>query len=125
MDSCQILGFEVCLFSCPAAKETVKFFHVSDRRDPLVMIVADMVPRKEGTWLFHCHVNEHYMGGMVALFTSSTVSDRTFAARGQSPLLLPRRPTERTNRCPDRRLTQWSADRAIDNPKTSGGFAFM
>ena len=36
--------------------------------DPLAMIVADMVPRKEGTWLFHCHVNEHYMGGMVALF---------------------------------------------------------
>lgn len=36
--------------------------------DPLAMIVADMVPRKEGTWLFHCHVNEYYMGGMVALF---------------------------------------------------------
>jgi len=36
--------------------------------DPLAMIVADMVPEKEGTWLFHCHVNEHFMGGMVALF---------------------------------------------------------
>lgn len=36
--------------------------------DPLSMIVADMIPAKEGTWLFHCHVNEHYMGGMVALF---------------------------------------------------------
>lgn len=36
--------------------------------DPLAMIVADMVPQKEGTWLFHCHVNEHYQGGMVALF---------------------------------------------------------
>jgi hypothetical protein len=36
--------------------------------DPLSMIVADMIPQKEGTWLFHCHVNEHYMGGMVALF---------------------------------------------------------
>jgi len=36
--------------------------------DPLAMIVADMVPRTEGKWLFHCHVNEHYQGGMVALF---------------------------------------------------------
>lgn len=36
--------------------------------DPLAMITADMVPQKEGTWLFHCHVNEHYMGGMVGLF---------------------------------------------------------
>ncbi len=36
--------------------------------DPLAMIVADMVPQQEGTWLFHCHVNEHLTGGMVALF---------------------------------------------------------
>lgn len=36
--------------------------------DPLAMIVADMVAQSEGTWLFHCHVNEHLVGGMVALF---------------------------------------------------------
>jgi manganese oxidase len=36
--------------------------------DPLAMIVADMVPLQVGTWLFHCHVNEHLTGGMVALF---------------------------------------------------------
>jgi hypothetical protein len=36
--------------------------------DPLAMVVADMIPQKEGTWLFHCHVNDHYLGGMVALF---------------------------------------------------------
>jgi FtsP/CotA-like multicopper oxidase with cupredoxin domain len=36
--------------------------------DPMAMIVADMVPQQEGTWLFHCHVNEHLVGGMAALF---------------------------------------------------------
>jgi len=36
--------------------------------DPLSMAVADMIPQSEGTWLFHCHVNEHYKGGMAALF---------------------------------------------------------
>lgn len=36
--------------------------------DPLSMTVADMIPEREGTWLFHCHVSEHYKGGMVALF---------------------------------------------------------
>lgn len=36
--------------------------------DPLAMVVADMVPQQEGTWLFHCHVNEHLVGGMAARF---------------------------------------------------------
>jgi FtsP/CotA-like multicopper oxidase with cupredoxin domain len=36
---------------------------------PMAMAVADMVPDNVGTWLFHCHVNEHYQGGMVAEFT--------------------------------------------------------
>ena len=35
---------------------------------PMAMTVADMVPDNPGTWLFHCHVNEHYEGGMQALF---------------------------------------------------------
>jgi FtsP/CotA-like multicopper oxidase with cupredoxin domain len=35
---------------------------------PMAMTVADMVPDNVGTWLFHCHVNEHYEGGMQALF---------------------------------------------------------
>jgi hypothetical protein len=35
---------------------------------PMAMSIADMVPDNEGTWLFHCHVNDHYTGGMVALY---------------------------------------------------------
>ncbi len=34
----------------------------------MAMAVADMVPDEAGTWLFHCHVNEHFEGGMQALF---------------------------------------------------------
>jgi manganese oxidase len=35
---------------------------------PMGMIVADMVADNPGTWLFHCHVNDHLDGGMYALF---------------------------------------------------------
>jgi FtsP/CotA-like multicopper oxidase with cupredoxin domain len=35
---------------------------------PMAMASADMVPDSEGTWLFHCHVNDHYTGGMVARY---------------------------------------------------------
>lgn len=36
---------------------------------PMAMAVADMVPDTAGTWLFHCHVNEHFERGMQALYT--------------------------------------------------------
>ncbi|WP_250287592.1 multicopper oxidase domain-containing protein, partial [Frankia sp. CiP1_Cm_nod2] len=32
---------------------------------PATMATADMVPDDVGTWLFHCHVNEHLLGGMI------------------------------------------------------------
>lgn len=35
---------------------------------PMAMMVVDMVPENPGTWLFHCHVNDHLDGGMYALF---------------------------------------------------------
>jgi FtsP/CotA-like multicopper oxidase with cupredoxin domain len=35
---------------------------------PMAMAIADMVPDAVGTWLFHCHVNDHFEGGMQALF---------------------------------------------------------
>lgn len=35
---------------------------------PMMMMVADMVPDNPGTWLFHCHVNDHMDGGMYARF---------------------------------------------------------
>ena len=36
---------------------------------PMAMTAADMIPDTPGTWLFHCHVNDHFEGGMKALFT--------------------------------------------------------
>jgi manganese oxidase len=34
----------------------------------MAMAVADMTPDSEGIWLLHCHVNDHYAGGMVARY---------------------------------------------------------
>jgi FtsP/CotA-like multicopper oxidase with cupredoxin domain len=36
---------------------------------PMSMKVADMVPDDVGTWLFHCHVNDHIIAGMQAKYT--------------------------------------------------------
>ena len=36
---------------------------------PMSMKVADMVPDDAGTWLFHCHVNDHITAGMLATYT--------------------------------------------------------
>ena len=52
--------------------QTVTYMHM--RMDmvsllPMTMMTADMEPDSVGTWLFHCHVNEHLEGGMVARFT--------------------------------------------------------
>ena len=51
--------------------QTVVFNHMRTDTVPLApmgMAVADMVPDQEGTWLYHCHVNDHLIGGMQALF---------------------------------------------------------
>jgi FtsP/CotA-like multicopper oxidase with cupredoxin domain len=36
---------------------------------PATMVVADMVPDDIGTWLFHCHVNDHITAGMLTRYT--------------------------------------------------------
>ncbi|HKZ98899.1 MAG TPA: multicopper oxidase domain-containing protein [Thermoplasmata archaeon] len=36
---------------------------------PASMKIADMVPDNVGTWLYHCHVNDHIDAGMLATFT--------------------------------------------------------
>ena len=36
---------------------------------PMSMKTLDMVPYVKGSWLFHCHVNDHIEAGMSALFT--------------------------------------------------------
>jgi multicopper oxidase len=35
---------------------------------PASMVVADMVPDDVGTWLFHCHVNDHLRAGMLTRY---------------------------------------------------------
>jgi len=35
---------------------------------PAGMAIADMVPDDPGIWLFHCHVNFHLQGGMIARY---------------------------------------------------------
>ena len=35
---------------------------------PASMVVADMVPDDVGTWLLHCHVNDHILAGMLARY---------------------------------------------------------
>ena len=35
---------------------------------PATMVVADMVPDDPGTWLFHCHVNDHITAGMITRY---------------------------------------------------------
>ena len=52
--------------------QTVEFMHMRTdmvHLEPMMMVTADMIPDNVGTWLFHCHVNDHLEGGMVALFT--------------------------------------------------------
>ena len=36
---------------------------------PATMVVADMVPDDVGTWVFHCHVNDHIRAGMLTRYT--------------------------------------------------------
>ena len=36
---------------------------------PGTMLVADMIPDNIGTWAYHCHVTNHMMAGMTALYT--------------------------------------------------------
>jgi hephaestin len=38
---------------------------------PAEMLTADMQPDDVGTWLFHCHVNDHIAAGMLSLYTVS------------------------------------------------------
>jgi FtsP/CotA-like multicopper oxidase with cupredoxin domain len=35
---------------------------------PAAMVTADMVPDNPGTWLFHCHVNDHISAGMISRY---------------------------------------------------------
>src|SRR4029079_16444400 len=36
---------------------------------PATLLTADMKPDDVGTWLYHCHVGDHILAGMQALYT--------------------------------------------------------
>lgn len=36
---------------------------------PLVTKTVDMIPDNPGTWMYHCHVNDHIEAGMMAMYT--------------------------------------------------------
>ena len=38
------------------------------------MVTADMVPDDPGTWLFHCHVNDHISAGMLVRYRITNAS---------------------------------------------------
>jgi manganese oxidase len=68
------MGTEVDLHTPHWHGETVEV--MGTRMDMLELLpgsmkVADMTPRSAGTWLYHCHVNDHITAGMQALFTVS------------------------------------------------------
>ena len=35
---------------------------------PAQFVTADMIPDKAGTWMFHCHIDEHMEAGMMAMY---------------------------------------------------------
>jgi multicopper oxidase len=35
---------------------------------PAQFVTADMTPDMAGTWMFHCHVDDHMKGGMQTMY---------------------------------------------------------
>ncbi|MEN9579138.1 MAG: hypothetical protein RJA70_2147 [Pseudomonadota bacterium] len=35
---------------------------------PATMVTVDMITDNPGTWLYHCHVNDHILAGMLATY---------------------------------------------------------
>jgi FtsP/CotA-like multicopper oxidase with cupredoxin domain len=53
----------------------VTLLHNGNRIDvtevlPAATKTLDMQPDNPGTWMFHCHVNDHLEAGMMAKFTA-------------------------------------------------------
>src|SRR4051812_49741052 len=59
---------------------------------PMSMKVADMVPDNPGTWLYHCHVNDHILAGRSEEHTSELQSHVNLVCR----LLLEKKKTGQT-----------------------------
>ena len=54
---------------------------------PASLIVADMKPDDPGTWLYHCHVGDHILAGMLALYQVNT-PDGASAPMTRAPTLV-------------------------------------
>jgi FtsP/CotA-like multicopper oxidase with cupredoxin domain len=52
---------------------------------PAQIVTADMVPDKVGTWMFHCHVDDHMKGGMQTLYRVLD-KDEPLKAKGSAPV---------------------------------------
>ena len=55
---------------------------------PGSMKILDMVPDNPGTWLFHCHVNDHITAGMLAVFNVAP-ADQAPAQPSSAALVAP------------------------------------
>ena len=51
---------------------------------PAYSTSVDMMPDNPGTWLFHCHVNDHVEAGMIATYSVSNRSCTQCVGRGDS-----------------------------------------
>lgn len=49
--------------------------------EPMMMAVADMKPDNPGIWLYHCHVDFHFKGGMSAMFEVLPAEEERAASR--------------------------------------------
>ncbi|MET4097182.1 FtsP/CotA-like multicopper oxidase with cupredoxin domain [Arthrobacter sp. UYCu712] len=51
---------------------------------PASMVVADMVPDDVGTWLFHCHVNDHLSAGILVRYRVADAAGTDIGYTGHS-----------------------------------------
>jgi manganese oxidase len=63
-------GFASTVHTYYVASDEVEGGHRTDviAIDPAQMQTVDMIPDNPGTWMYHCHVDEHMEAGMVALY---------------------------------------------------------
>ena len=62
-------------FAFPTWLTNVKFLALRCK-----MVTVDMVPDRAGMWMYHCHVSDHMMAGMMAHYEVTDPSTPTHAA---------------------------------------------